>query len=61
MWDAIWLAVGLVFILEGVGPLLFPNRWANYIQQIAAEGPTVLRRIGGVLVVIGVVMVLNFF
>lgn len=60
MSDAIWLAIGLMLILEGIGPLLFPNRWSGYMKMLIEEGPASLRRIGGVLCVIGVIMVINF-
>ncbi|MFT4924323.1 MAG: hypothetical protein ACI8WB_000401 [Phenylobacterium sp.] len=60
MWNSLWLAVGLLFIFEGIGPLLFPNRWAAFVQEMVAQGPVTLRRVGGVLVVIGAVVVVNF-
>lgn len=60
MADSLWLAIGLVFVLEGIGPLLFPNRWSDYVQKMVAEGPATLRQIGGVLVVVGLVIVATF-
>ncbi|WP_031809598.1 DUF2065 family protein, partial [Vibrio parahaemolyticus] len=27
MSDSIWLAIGLVLIVEGIGPLIAPNGW----------------------------------
>lgn len=55
MSDAIWLAIALVLILEGIGPLLFPNKWQNYIRQISSQAPNQLRTIGGTMVTIGVI------
>lgn len=56
----IMLALGLVFIIEGVGPLLFPNRWRNYIQEISKQNQQFLQRVGGVLVTVGCVILIIF-
>jgi uncharacterized protein YjeT (DUF2065 family) len=53
--DALLIAFALVFIVEGVGPMLFPNKWQSYIRQIAEQPTNQLRSMGGVLVTIGVV------
>ena len=53
MTNSIWIALALVLILEGLGPLLFPNRWQNYIRQLAELSSNQLRQVGGVLVIIG--------
>ncbi|MFT5677128.1 MAG: hypothetical protein ACI808_003080 [Paraglaciecola sp.] len=55
MTDALLIAFALVFIVEGVGPMLFPNKWQSYIRQIAEQPTNQLRSMGGVLVTIGVV------
>jgi uncharacterized protein YjeT (DUF2065 family) len=39
MADYWWAALGLVLIIEGIGPMLFPNKWRSYLQKIA-EQPT---------------------
>jgi uncharacterized protein YjeT (DUF2065 family) len=57
MTHTIWLALALVLILEGLGPLLFPNRWQNYIRQLSAMPSNQLRQVGGVLVIIGAICV----
>lgn len=49
------LAFALFLILEGIGPLLFPNKWQKFIQQLANQAPNQLRQMGGVMVVIGLV------
>jgi uncharacterized protein YjeT (DUF2065 family) len=48
-----WAALAMVLIIEGLGPLLIPNRWRQYIRQVADSEPGQLRQIGGTLVVIG--------
>ncbi|MFT5162794.1 MAG: hypothetical protein ACI9FJ_001371 [Alteromonadaceae bacterium] len=60
MFETLMLATGLMLIFEGMGPLLFPNRWANYMQKMATEGPATLRRLGTGLVIVGLVIVINF-
>jgi hypothetical protein len=53
--DTLLIAFALVFIVEGIGPMLFPNKWQSYIRQIAEQPTNQLRSMGGVLVTIGVV------
>lgn len=51
-----WFAIiGLVLILEGIGPLLFPNRWRQYLARLSQQPVGQLRQLGAVLVVIGCV------
>lgn len=54
-WTTFFIALALVAIVEGVGPLLFPQRWRNYLLSVSIQPTNQLRQIGGVLVVIGVV------
>ncbi|MFC4655468.1 MULTISPECIES: DUF2065 family protein [Rheinheimera] len=56
-----WLAaLGLVLLVEGIGPLLFPNRWRRYLLKIAAQDSAAMQQLGGVLVLAGVLL-LYFF
>ncbi|MGK2946123.1 MAG: DUF2065 domain-containing protein [Candidatus Malihini olakiniferum] len=52
----IWLALGLILIVEGLGPLLFPRIWRRMILAMAQKPDMLLRRFGGGLVVSGVVI-----
>ncbi|MEQ9860766.1 DUF2065 domain-containing protein [Pectobacterium cacticida] len=56
MNSTIWLALGLVLVLEGLGPLLFPRLWRRMIVSIAQFPDTILRRFGGGIVVAGCVI-----
>ena len=56
MNKAIWLALGLVLILEGLGPLLAPRGWREMVSQLSQQNDNTLRRIGGCLVVAGSVI-----
>ncbi|WP_068711747.1 DUF2065 domain-containing protein [Vibrio tritonius] len=52
--------LGVVLIIEGIGPLLAPQGWRAMIAQLSQQPDQQLRRIGGCLVVAGVVMA-HFF
>ncbi|MDF2154715.1 DUF2065 domain-containing protein [Vibrio sp. CAU 1672] len=58
MSNSIWLAIGLVLIVEGIGPLVAPNGWRKMVAQLSQQPNNDLRRIGGCLVVAGSVIVL---
>ncbi|MGK0409736.1 MAG: hypothetical protein ACJASB_001894 [Shewanella psychromarinicola] len=53
-------AFGLVLILEGLGPLLFPNKWQKYLLELSTQKQNFLRRLGGCLVTIGVILLITF-
>lgn len=53
--DVIWIAVALVLVLEGIGPMLFPNRWRNLMQHMSAQSSKQLQTLGGTMVTIGLV------
>ena len=55
MTETLLTAFALVLIIEGIGPMLFPNKWQNYIRQVAEQPTNQLRSMGGVLVTIGIV------
>lgn len=56
--DWFWQALAIVLIVEGIGPLLFPNRWQEYLRQIAAESVQSVRQMGMVLVGAGILLVI---
>ncbi|EHK8986048.1 DUF2065 domain-containing protein [Vibrio vulnificus] len=56
MSNSLWLALGLVLIVEGLGPLLAPRGWRNMVAQLSKQPDNQLRRIGGCLVVAGAVI-----
>lgn len=56
--EAIWLAFALFMLVEGLGPMLFPNKWQDYLRQLAAQPPEQMRTIGGVMVTVGAVTLL---
>ncbi|WP_434358225.1 DUF2065 domain-containing protein [Parasalinivibrio latis] len=56
MNEALWLALGLVLVLEGIGPLFFPAKWRAMISELAGQPDEILRRVGGCLFVAGAVI-----
>ncbi len=55
MNSTIWLALALVLVLEGLGPMLYPKAWKKMISAMTNLPDNILRRFGGGLVVAGVV------
>jgi len=56
MTDTLFMVLGLVLIIEGIGPALFPNRWQNYLLRIAKESPSNIRTLGFVMLITGIVL-----
>ena len=56
MTTTLLTALAIVCLLEGVVPLLFPRRWQAMLQIIALQPPETIRRMAGVLVVAGLVI-----
>ena len=56
MNSTIWLALALVLVLEGLGPLLYPRAWRRKIAPMSQLPDNILRRFGGGLVVAGIVI-----
>ena len=53
MTETILTALGIVLIIEGVGPALFPNRWRNYLLRVAKESAGNLRTMGMIMLLLG--------
>ncbi len=53
MPDWLWPALAMVLVIEGLGPLLFPNRWQAYLRKLADEPAANLQQLGLVLVSAG--------
>jgi uncharacterized protein YjeT (DUF2065 family) len=53
--EVILMAIAMVLIVEGIGPMLFANKWQNFLVQISQQPSNQLRTMGGILVTIGVV------
>ena len=60
MADYWWVALGLVLIIEGLGPMLFPNKWRSYLQKIAEQPSAQMQQLGGILVIAGILLLFFF-
>ncbi|QHM72573.1 DUF2065 domain-containing protein [Mixta intestinalis] len=56
MKATIWMALALVLVLEGLGPMLWPRVWRRMIVTLAQLPDRLLQRFGGGLVVAGAVI-----
>jgi uncharacterized protein YjeT (DUF2065 family) len=51
------LAVGLIFLLEGISYALFPDKMKELMQELQSLPPDVLRRVGLIVATIGAVII----
>ncbi|WP_368411624.1 DUF2065 domain-containing protein [Agarivorans sp. 2_MG-2023] len=56
MTDSILLALALVCLMEGLGPLLFPKRWKRLLKLISAMSASNIRQIGLSLVGVSIIL-----
>lgn len=56
-WQTIFLAIGLVFILEGVGYAAFPGQMRRVMGRLMETGDETLRVIGFIAVLMGLVVI----
>ncbi|WP_286263399.1 DUF2065 domain-containing protein [Thalassotalea atypica] len=56
MTKIILMAIAVAFILEGLAPALFPNKWRAYVAKLAQEPVANIRMIGIVIMLMGLAM-----
>ena len=56
MITTILMAIGFAFIIEGIIPALFPNKWQAYVLKLAKEPIANIRFIGMIIVLFGVLI-----
>ena len=56
MGNELWLALAIVFIIEGIMPLLLPKQWQQMFSLITQQPADKVRKYAGCLVVTGVVL-----
>lgn len=52
------IAIGIVLIIEGLGPLCVPKAWRGMLAQLSEQDDNQLRRLGGSFVVAGIVIII---
>ncbi|QJY40958.1 DUF2065 domain-containing protein [Vibrio cholerae] len=60
MSQTFWVALGLVLIVERLGPLFAPRGWRRMVEKLSLQPDNQLRRIGGCLGVAGAVIAYVF-
>ena len=60
MTKILLIGLAMALVIEGLGPLLFPNAWQRYLKELGDMDPAQMRRVGGVLVTIGAVSLWYF-
>jgi len=53
MINSFWLALGLVFVIEGLLPFLAPRFWRRMMQHMMMQNDSSLRTFGIVSMLIG--------
>jgi len=55
--DTLLLAFGLVLIIEGLAPALFPNKWKSYLLKLTEQSVGDIRNIGLFILVLGAIVI----
>lgn len=53
MWQTLFMALGLVFIIEGLTPFLGPNFWRQIMQNMLVQSNKTIRIFGLASMLIG--------
>lgn len=56
MWQLLFSAIALVFIIEGIMPFLFPDLWRNFLAKMVKQTNQTFRIMGFFSMVLGVVI-----
>lgn len=56
MTKILLMAIAIAFILEGLGPALFPNKWRAYVAKLGQESATNIRAIGLFIIIAGALL-----
>lgn len=57
MLNTLLMAIAIAFIIEGLIPALFPNKWRAYVLKLANEPVNAIRQIGIFLVLTGLILI----
>lgn len=56
MWTALFSALALVFVLEGILPFLCPDCWRRWAAKMTKQSDQSLRLMGLVSMIIGLII-----
>lgn len=52
-FETFLVAIAMAFILEGLFPALFPNKWQAYVSKLSQESPQSIRSVGITVILLG--------
>ncbi len=58
MWDTFLQAVGLMLVIEGIFPFIYPGRWRSLVVQLATIPDNQLRWGGLITMIVGVCLLI---
>lgn len=56
MMTTLLMAIAIAFIIEGLIPALFPNKWRAYVAKLANEPTAQVRTMGLIVMIIGLLL-----
>jgi len=56
VWDDLFKALALVLVIEGIMPFISPHSWRQTMQQASQLSDNVLRAIGLISMLLGVLL-----
>ncbi len=56
MMTTLLMAIAIAFIIEGLIPALFPNKWQAYVAKLANEPTSQVRTMGLIVMIIGLLL-----
>lgn len=56
MWEKLWIALALIFVIEGIMPFLNPTGWRKTLRQVSEMKDKTLRIIGLSSMIFGVIL-----
>lgn len=59
-WEILMLALGWVFVIEGLSPLVMPERWLAMLTELSKCDPKVIRTAAAAIVGVGLVIIWSF-
>ena len=57
-WDAILIAGALFLILEGLAPLIIPNKYRKFLTELSQRPIDQIQKIGAAAVICGLLLLL---
>jgi len=60
LWSEIARAAGLVLVIEGILPFLWPDRWRKLLESVASADERTLRTVGLISMLLGVAVLYIF-